>query len=50
MDEVREVKTENKKRRKKDKKFREIGFLKNFLEIEAVGGGKKGDFIGLIGF
>jgi hypothetical protein len=39
-----------KKGTKKDKKSRKQGFLKDFLEIEAVGGGKKCDFIGLICF
>jgi hypothetical protein len=35
---------------KKEKKSRKHGFLKDFLENGMVGGGKKGDFIGLIGF
>jgi hypothetical protein len=38
------------KRRKKDKKSRNKGFLTEILKNGVVGGSKKGDFIGLIRF
>jgi len=36
--------------RKKDKKSRNRVFLREILKIGVAGGGKKGDFIGLIRF